>query len=205
MVMHLASLGAGKGAGSSTLVQDNFNTAPNGTALSAETPAHGPSPSDPFGGDEFQIQGGTAAGNSGNFPLDVYASLGQSDVTVSSFVSWSSGCDMTFILRYQDTSNYWTVSCNPADETLYLIETSGGSNTTRATANTGGGVTGLFAFSAQTSGTTLSASWNSGAATVSYSSSDLQAAQSFGIASSFNFGAGATSSDYFEGLTITHP
>ena len=203
--MHLASLGVGKKTGAATtLVKDNYNTAANGTVLSGETPATGPSPSNPFVGAEFVISSGTA-NVSTTFPVDIYAALGQSDVSLSSVVHWNGDCDMTYVLRYQDTNNYWTASYDPGSQTLYLIETFGGSSTTRATSVASGHTSGSYSFTAQTSGTILSANLDAGAATVSYSSSDLQSAQSFGVAASFNFGSGGSSGDNFGPLTITHP
>jgi hypothetical protein len=208
MTMHLASLGAGKKtSGTTTLVHDAFNTAANGTVLSGETPTTGPTPHpvfNPDGTGEFFILNGTADPGGNQFPCDIYQSLGQSDVTMTSFAHWNGDCDLTFILRFQDVNNYWSASYDPGSETLYLIETLAASNTTRATSVASGHTSGSYTFSSQTSGTTLSANMDSGAATVSYSSSDLQSAQSFGIAAAFNFGA-ASGGDAFGPLIITHP
>jgi hypothetical protein len=207
MPMHLTSLGVGAKTGSATtLVHDLFNSAANGTNLSAETPAVGPSPHPEFNPDgtlEFQIQSGTANATNAGGASDIYLALGQSDVTMNSFATWGSGADLTYIVRFQDISNYWQVTVSPGDQTMYLIETLGGAPTTRATANVGP-VSGGYNFKAQTSGTSISGDWNAGAGVVSFTSSDPQSAQAFGIGAAL-FAGVSTSADNFGPLTITHP
>ncbi len=205
MVMHLASLGAGKGASNSILVHDLFNSAANGTALSGETPAVGPTPANGNAQGELIINNGTATVPNASAGSDLYESLGQSDVSMSSFCTWSGACDLTWILRWVDASDYWTASYDPGSQTLYLIEITPSNNITRATSVASGHTSGSYSFKAQTSGTTISANLDTGAAVVSYTSSDYQSATSFGIAISWNFGSGGSSSDNFGPLTITHP
>src|SRR5690242_13614347 len=96
--------------GPTTLVQDNFNTAANGTVLSGETPATGPVPGLASGvaAAELKINNGTAVPN-GTKAGDLYGALGQSDVTIVSNVTFQTGHDTGHLGRFfnQSGSNGW--------------------------------------------------------------------------------------------------